>query len=370
MILRKLDLQNFRLFSLINLDFTDGINLIAGENGQGKTSILEAIHYLALTKSFRTLKDKNAVKYDHTFLNIQGHIISATSQRYNIRFFYSSKESKQIFVNEKRLTKFSEYIGTVPCVVLTLEDLRLTYGSPAERRKFINVLLSQVSPLYLENLKNYKKSLQQRSALLTDDNHKNILDQINIWDEQLVTYGIPLMRKRIEFSKFLNTNLSQNYGRYSRRNETITAKYKSNLSPDADQKSDDELQSKFYIKLKENFARDIALQKTLCGPHRDDMEFFKDNKSFKDYGSQGENKTLIIVLKFLEWEYLSQNRKSKPVLLLDDIFGELDEKRMNGLLEYLKNIGQAFITTTMDNKFSPDIVTGKYLVKEGNVYDA
>lgn len=370
MILRKLELQNFRLFSFISLDFKDGINLITGKNGQGKTSILESIHYLALTKSFRTLRDKNAVKHENTFLNIRGNIISVTSQHKNIRFFYSFQDSKQIFVNDKKIKKFSEYIGTIPCVVLTLDDLRLSYGSPAVRRKFLDILLSQVSPVYLENLKNYRRSIQQRAALLANHNPGNIKNQIGIWDEQLVKYGIPIIRKRIDLIAFLNQNLSEKYSNYSQNNEVISAKYKSNLISDIEKKSDEELKKSFLTKLKENYEKEIAKQATITGPHRDDVEFYKEKKSFKDFGSQGENKTLIIVLKFLEWEYLSQNRQKTPVLLLDDIFSELDELRMNGLLDYLGHIGQAFITTTMDNKFSDDIVSGKYVVEEGKIFDA
>jgi DNA replication and repair protein RecF len=371
MVLRKLELQNFRLFSQIDLSFSDGINLITGKNGQGKTSILEAIHYLALTKSFRTSKDKNAVKYKQSFLNIRGNIISVTSQQNNIRFFYSSQDSKQIFVNEKRVKKFSEYIGTIPCVILTLDDLRLSSGSPSERRRFFNILLSQVSPVYLENLKNYRKSVQQRSALLTDKKPENIKNQIGIWNEQLVKYGIPIVKKRLDLIDFLNSHLSEKYQQYSGEKEVVRVKYKTNfITEEKMTKPDEELAEIFMKKLNENYDREIAFQTTLTGPHRDDIEFFKDNKSFKEYASQGENKTLIIVLKFLEWEYLSQNRHKNPVLLLDDIFGELDESRMNRLLEYLQHIGQAFITTTMDQKFSKEIVSRKFVIKEGNVFDA
>ena len=366
MILRKIDLQNFRLFSQITLNFSDGINLITGKNGQGKTSILEAIHYLALTKSFRTSKDKNAVKYSQSFLNIRGNIVSDTSQQNNIRLYYSSQDSKQIFVNDKRITKFSEYIGTIPCVVLTLDDLKLSYGSPSERRKFFDILLSQVSPVYLENLKNYRRSVQQRSTLLTDRNKGNINSQISIWNEQLVKYGVPIARKRRHLIDFLNKYLSEKYQNFSGEDEKIQARYKNNItSSDIGDISDEQLAELFESKLETNFERELALQTTITGPHRDDIEFYKDNKSFREYASQGENKTLIIVLKFLEWEYLSQNRKKNPVLLLDDIFGELDDNRMNRLLEYLQPVGQTFITTTMDHKFSDSIDSKKYIIENG-----
>lgn len=370
MIIRKLKLQNFRLFSEVDLSFTDGINLITGRNGQGKTSILESIHYLALTKSFRTTVDKNVIKYDESYFNIRGHILSVNSQHTDVRVFFSHQDAKQIFIDEKKILRFSDYLGTVPCVVLTPDDLKLSYGSPGERRRFLDVLLSQVSSVYLDDLKNYRRALQQRNALLANEDKRVIKNQIEIWNLQLIKYGVPVIKKRLEFIRYLNENLTNQYQKYSSTTDTIAAKYKSQLVGDRNNCDEKELADRFNMRLNDKFAYEISRMSTETGPHRDDIDFFKNNKLFKEFGSQGENKTLIIVLKFLEWEYLSKNKKSKPVLLLDDIFGELDETRMHGLLYSLKQIGQAFITTTIADKFSDEIITGKYQIRDGQVFDA
>ena len=370
MIIRKLQLQNFRLFSHIDINFTEGINLITGRNGQGKTSILESIHYLALTKSFKTTVDRNTINYEKSFFNIRGHILSVNSQHTDVRVFYSLQDAKQIFIDEKRVLKFSDYLGTLPCVVLTPDDMKLTFGSPGERRRFLDILLSQVSSVYLDDLKNYRKALQQRNALLATGDKRIIKNQIDIWNDQLVKFGVPIVQKRIEFISFLNEKLTDQYQKYSSEQDTISAKYKSRLIKDAGETGKDSLSAKFHSRLESKLEYEMAKMSTETGPHRDDVEFYKNEKLFKEFASQGENKTLIIVIKFLEWEYLSKNKNSQPVLLLDDIFGELDETRMHGLLHYLKKIGQAFITTTIDDKFADEIITGKYIVKNGNIFDA
>ena len=370
MVIRKLMLQNFRLFSEIDLSFTDGINLITGKNGQGKTSILESIHYLALTKSFRTTVDKNAIKYDESYFNIRGHILSINSQQTDVRVYYSHQDAKQIFIDEKKVAKFSDYLGTVPCVVLTPDDLKLSYGSPGERRRFLDVLLSQVSSVYLDDLKNYRRALQQRNALLANKDRSIIKNQIEIWNMQLIKFGVPVIKKRLEFIRFLNEKLTIQYQKYSSTSDTIAARYKSQLVSDQDKTEETEISEKFLSRLNHKLDYEMAKMSTETGPHRDDIDFYKNKKLFKEFGSQGENKTLIIVLKFLEWEYLSRNKSNEPVLLLDDIFGELDETRMHGLLYYLKKIGQAFITTTIDDKFTDRIITGKYQVKDGKIFDA
>ena len=370
MIIRKLKLQNFRLFSEIDLSFTDGINLITGRNGQGKTSILESIHYLALTKSFRTSVDKNAIKYDESYFNIRGHVLSVNSQHTDVRVFYSHQDAKQIFIDEKRVVKFSDYLGTLPCVVLTPDDLKLSYGGPAERRRFLDVLLSQVSSLYLDDLKNYRRAILQRNALLANTDRRIIKNQIDIWNQQLIKFGVPVIKKRLEFVRFLNEKLTKQYQKYSSTSDSVAAKYKSQLVSDQDHADEKDISARFLSRLNSKLDYEMKKMSTETGPHRDDIDFYKNNKLFKEFGSQGENKTLIIVLKFLEWEYLSKNKESKPVLLLDDIFGELDETRMQGLLYYLRHIGQAFITTTIDSKFTDKIITGKYQISDGKVFDA
>jgi DNA replication and repair protein RecF len=357
MILDRLSLENFRVFKNLDTRFQNGINLITGMNGQGKTSILEAIYYLALTKSFRSNSDAQVINLTASSFDVTGTFTSPDIPRSEIRVYFSKTEGKHLFLNKKKVTAFSQFLGKVPCVVLTLDDLKLTFGNPAERRRFLDILLSQVSPTYLENLKIYRKAMQQRNALLTGDDINYARDNVEIWDEQIAASGSVIIKKREECITFFNQYLPEVYCTFSRGSELIEAKYKSSVSETTSE-------------LKAFFRYDFERKTTTTGPHRDDVEFSKDKKLFKNYASQGENKTLIIALKFIEWQYVSQNRNLKPVLLLDDIFGELDEYRMDGLLKFLDKNGQTFITTTLENKFDPSILAATYIVKDHKVYHA
>jgi DNA replication and repair protein RecF len=370
MFIKKLELKNFRLFPFININFTDGINIITGKNGQGKTSILESIYYLTLTKSFRTSNDRNVVKFEQNFFNIQSNFISQTSRNNNIRVFFSKAEGKHLFVDEKRISKFSEFIGTIPCIVLTLNDLKLANAGPLERRRFQDILLSQISPVYLDNLKNYKRLIHQKNALLASENKEKIRNQIEIWNEQLVTNGAQIIQKRLEFVKYFNENLSKYYVKFSRSKESITAIYKSTIGEDVNYEDYSNIVDTYRKKLDKVFDFECERKSSVVGPHRDDIDFYKDAKLFKEFASQGENKTLIIALKFLEWDYISEKKNIKPILLLDDIFSELDNIRMQGLLEFLMDIGQTFITTTSAEKFRGGFISKVFTIDDTKIYDA
>ena len=313
-------------------------------NGVGKTSILESIYFAALTKSFRTNNDKQAIRYGNEFFNIQTAFEKKDGQKFNIRFFFSTANGKNLFVNNKRVLRFSDFLGTIPCVVLTLGDLKLTFGGPSERRRFMDILLSQVSPLYIDHLKNYRRSLIQRNALLAQSAAQNIHKQLEIWNEKLVEHGTAIVAKRKDLLAYLNQHLGKRYNYFTRRSEDISVRYQSTIDTDTE-----DMTKNFFERLRKAFEIEKRRAMTIVGPHRDDLEFFKDGKSFKEFGSQGENKTLVIALKLTEWEYLTALRKTNPVLLLDDIFGEIDRYRIQALVEVLKQAGQVFITTTMEN---------------------
>jgi DNA replication and repair protein RecF len=343
MILRELQLENFRLFSQTEIAFSDDVNIITGKNGQGKTSVLESLYYTALTKSFRTKNDKNVIRYNEDYFNISTSFISEDKQPFDLRVFYSAEDGKHVFRDNNKIPKFSEYIGTVPCVLLTPEDLRLTLGSPGERRRFLDILLSQVSPLYLDHLKNYRRTLMQRNALLAKSSYEDIHRELEIWNDKLVEHGSAIVLKRKTLADYLNDNLGKQYNRFTSAHEKITVSYHCMLTP-----SSENLEQQFYDRLRRSYQIERQRSTTMVGPHRDDLEFFKEGKSFREYGSQGENKTLVIAIKLSEWEFLSLSSKKEPILLLDDIFGELDGYRINALVGVLNCIGQTFITTTME----------------------
>jgi len=370
MILKELEVENFRVFPNLQIKFSDGINIISGMNGQGKTSILESIYYIALTKSFRTSNDNHAISYNKKHFNIKSGFVSGKSEKKIIRIFHSNSEGKHLFINKKEVLKFSEYIGTVPCVILTLDDLKLTLGGPQERRRFLDILISQISPVYLEDLKIYRRTLQQRNALLGIENKGEIKNQISIWNEKLIEYGSRIISQRLHFIDFLNRYLSEYYNKISTLNDRINVEYHSSLGEREYLTDQKKITDRFEKKLSLIFKYEIERKRSVIGPHRDDIYFFKEDKIFRDFCSQGENKTLVIALKFLEWEYISKERQIKPILLLDDIFGELDEIRMQGLLDFLEIIGQACITTTMQDKFKTHHTSQKFILKDNKLYDA
>jgi DNA replication and repair protein RecF len=361
MVLRELQLENFRLFSQIEITFSSDINIITGKNGQGKTSILESLYYAALTKSFKTNNDRNVVCYDKDHFNIVSSFSADDKAPFNLRVFYSLADGKHLFLDGRKILRFSEYIGTVPCVLLTLDDLKLTLGSPGERRRFLDILLSQVSPLYLDHLKNYRRSLMQRNALLSRNTDVNIQQELETWNAKLVEHGTAIIVKRKELIDYLNNDLSEQYNRFVNKKEKISVEYRCFTDP-----SSEDLTGQFYERLQRSYHIDRQRNTTTTGPHRDDLEFYKNGKSFKEYGSQGENKTLVIAIKLSEWEYLSSSRNTKPILLLDDIFGELDQYRIQALVNVLHRVGQGFITTTME--MFP-FKGNKLIVSEGKVFD-
>jgi DNA replication and repair protein RecF len=205
---------------------------------------------------------------------------------------------------------------------------------------------------------------------LASENKERIKNQIEIWNEQLVTTGTQIIQKRLEFVKYLNENLSRYYEKFSRSNENIAAVYSSTVSEDINHGSPDNIKDTYQNKLVNIFDYECERKSSVIGPHRDDVDFYKNNKLFKEYASQGENKTLIITLKFLEWDYITKKKNIKPILLLDDIFGELDSSRMEGLLEFLRDIGQTFITTTSADKFKDGFISKVFTVNNTKIYDA
>ena len=353
MILEKLQINQFRNISKESIRFDKKVNILYGRNGQGKTSFLETIYILALTKSFKAYSDKIFLQHSQNFLEIKGDFISANKNNMEIRYYYSETEGKNVFLNGNKLDKFSDLIGIVPVVLLSLEDFELTYGLPANRRRFLDILLSQVHPLYLNALQNYKKCLAQRNKLLTLIKEiKEPPSSLEPWDEQLVKYGSEIVRYRLQFVDFLSQRMSTKYRKISSiAEENVEVEYKTNIM--GEKQISDRKKSTILFKeqLVKNKEKDILKETTTVGPHRDDLLFLKNGYPFKTYGSQGENKTFLIALKLVESEYVLKNAKEEPLLLLDDIFGELDEYRIGRLLDYITEIGQTFITTTVRQKF-------------------
>nr|NIV04320.1 DNA replication and repair protein RecF [Calditrichia bacterium]NIV72209.1 DNA replication and repair protein RecF [Calditrichia bacterium]NIV99128.1 DNA replication and repair protein RecF [Candidatus Saccharibacteria bacterium] len=274
-------------------------------------------------------------------------------------------KGKHLTVNRQKAQKFSEYIGEVPVVLLNPADLNLSQGSPAQRRRFMDVLLSQSSKLYLHHLIQYNRSLKQRNRLL--DSELKDWQLIHSWEENLVTHGTEVILKRKETAEQLSEMVSRFYQELSQEVDRVKIIYRSNVPF----RTGEDVVEVYRQQFEQKRAQETNYGATMVGPHRDDLLFLINGTIMKDYASQGEHKTFVIALKLAEFRYLQQQRSQSPILLFDDIFGELDSQRIQSMLNQLSQIGQVFVTTTSRNFFDKvrdfDASTHYYFVEEGKI---
>jgi len=350
MFLSKLVLKNFRLFENIEIDFHPAVNIIHGLNAQGKTTLLEAIYYLAITKSFRSGNDAVAVNNSASFFDITGSLFDGVDRTTKLRLFYSSKDGKHAFLNNQKIKAFSELIGYIPVTLLSLEDLDITYGVPSSRRRFADILLSQVSKEYLINLQNYKRVVNQKNKLLNSEDKRLIDKELYLWNQQMSAYGSEILKSRLELVQYLNEGIGEYYRKISSKDENIKIIYNSTVKTDGEFSANN-LAENFTKALADNEQSERKNARAAIGPHRDDIEFLKEGKPIKSFGSQGENKTFLIALKLLENEFISDSKKKTAIFLMDDVFGELDDNRIKNFLINFNSSGQTFITTTSKQSF-------------------
>ena len=368
MFLRELCLNNFRLFPFIELEFGDEFNVLSGMNGQGKTSILEAIHYLTLTRSFRVNDDSAAVRFTSDHFDITARFFLNPAETNNVRIFYSPGQGKNFFINGKKIMTFAEVIGLIPCVISTLDDLKLIFGAPADRRRFMDIVLAQTSSIYLQDLKIYRQILQQRNALLNSANRSAIRQQMDGWNKQIINYGAQIIRRRLDFVDFLNRHLAGFYSGFTGQIEQVQAVYKTDIFSMDDSFDPAEIEKLYGKKLEKMFDIECEKKMTLYGPHRDDLEFYRNNKSTRQFSSLGENKIFVLCLKFCEWKYLMTKKGQKPLLLLDDIFAELDKNKCQQVFSIMQEMGQVFITTTGQNELPQSRAIKNYIIADGEAH--
>lgn len=348
MILSRLSLRNFRTHKNINLTFSEALNYIVGGNGQGKTSILEAAYYLCTTKSF-CAKDIEAVSFSENDFEINGFFSDLTDDK--IRAFFSVPENrKYYFQNEKLISRSSQIIGKFPVVILTPADHAVTQGSPAERRKLVDSIISQASSTYLNILLDYNKTLKQRSVVLNqlkENFTKSTFIELDAWTEKLIESGVELIHHRKTFIDEFNKYVLESYKKIIDDTEIPSITYTF-----LDVSKEVEIKNVFKSLIKERKEEEIRRGVNLVGPHRDDFVFKVNDINLRTYGSQGQHKTFQTALRFAEFFYLKDTSGKTPIFLLDDVFGELDAYRAGKISEYLKEVGQAFITLTDFADFS------------------
>ncbi|MBN1301666.1 MAG: DNA replication and repair protein RecF [Melioribacteraceae bacterium] len=343
MVLSSIGLRNFRLHKNTNLDFSKDLNYIVGGNGQGKTTVLEAIYYLCTTKNLNQNQDSEAVSFDEKHFEVKGHFRDLTENITRIHFDLETSK-KTYFVDEKQTYRASSIIGKFPVVTLVQSDHAVTLGAPAERRKLVDSIISQYSETYLIYLLDYNKTLRHRSALLSkirELNDKSLMPQLEAWTETLVKMGLEIIKHRLKFVENFNEYVCHAYNKIMEKKENPSIEY--NFMGET---RESEIEGKFIQELNNSREDELRRAKNLIGPHRDDFHFYINHYELRKYGSQGQHKTFQIALRFAQFFYMKDRLGRTPLFLMDDVFGELDANRAKKISMFLREIGQAFITMT------------------------
>ncbi|MBN2879201.1 MAG: DNA replication/repair protein RecF [Clostridia bacterium] len=339
MILKSISYTNIRNLQNTVLIPSENITVFTGENAQGKTNILEGIHICCTGRSHRTSKDNEVIKIgkEMAYLDIQ---CQKRDGIHRVEIALKNQNRKAISINGYPAKRLGELMGQINCVMFSPEDLSLITSGPQYRRKFIDIALSQINPKYFYALQNYQKVIAQRNNLLKSlsTSNKNI-DTLSVWDEQLCDYGSQIYILRKEFIENINKKCSQIHSHISGGRENLSILFMSNIKGS----TAGEAYEVFLNLLKKNHAVDIRRQITQIGIHRDDIKLMLDDIDVRTQGSQGQKRTTALSLKFSEIEIMKEYSGELPVLLLDDVFSELDKNRRKWLLKYIKDI-QTFIT--------------------------
>jgi DNA replication and repair protein RecF len=342
MYLRKLALTNFKNYDSTELEFSPRINCFVGNNGVGKTNILDAIHYLSLTKSFFNNIDSISVRHGEEYFIINGTFVRNGDED-QIYCAFQKQKQKVLKKNSKEYQKLAEHIGKFPVVMISPADSALISEGSEERRKFLNKIISQYNAEYLDSVLKYSKALQHRNRLLKDfkTSGKFDNDALQIWDSQLVKYGTYVFRERKSLVEELIPVFQEHYSMICSGKEKVRLSYKSHLS-----------EGSFSEALVNSVSKDRFLEYTTIGIHKDDLLLEMNDHPVKSLGSQGQQKSYLVALKLAKFDYISRKSGISPILLLDDIFDKFDAERVEQIIRLVGNqkFGQIFITDTHQSR--------------------
>lgn len=365
MFITNVKIDGFRNLKNISLSPIPNINVLMGENAQGKTNLLEALWISSGAKSFRNAKDKEMLGFSSQIATVEVTFQDKErEQKVSITLSPNTKERK-ILLNGVKLRSFSELIGKLQCVIFTPQDLDLTKGSPEIRRNYIDLCISQIKPMYVKVISKYENILSQRNALL-----KNIVmgiskaEELDIWDDQLARQGAYISMLRKVYTDILYRHSAELYNEISGGKENLSLEYYSTVFENLENRTDykGEMAREYFAKLKSTQNDDIRLGYTQVGVHRDDISVKINGISVKDYGSQGQNRSAALCMKLGQAKALCSEIGEMPVILLDDVLSELDVNRKNFVLKQI-NDAQIFITCCEPIK----IKAGVYKVKSGEI---
>ena len=359
MYIKKIKLCDYRNYKEAELELDEKVNILYGDNAQGKTNILESIYLCGTTKSHRGSKDRDIIRIGCDESHIKMYVKKEGLEHY-IDMHLKKNKAKGIAINGISIKKSSELMGFINIIFFSPEDLNIIKNGPSERRRFMDMELCQLNGIYLDNLSRYNKILNQRNHLLKQiKSNKELMDTLSVWDEQLVKYGAEIIKARSDFIYRIKDIAGDIHKKLTGGREELLVTYE----PDTDIES-------FAEKMKKNIERDIYHQYTHCGPHRDDLKFIANSMDIRTYGSQGQKRTAALSLKLSEIEIVKNKSGDIPVLLLDDVLSELDRKRQNYILECIKDVQTIVTCTGLEEFVNYRMSVNKiYKVENGNIID-
>ena len=359
MYIESIRLNNFRNYESLEMNFDQGTNILYGDNAQGKTNILEAVYLAGTSKSHKGSKDREMIRFE----NEESHIrmmVKKGDLSYKIDMHLRKNKAKGVAINGLPIRKARELLGVVNLVFFSPEDLNIIKEGPAGRRRFIDLELSQLDKIYLNNLSNYNRIINQRNSLLKDiycSNQQHLLETLDIWDMQLAAYGTKVLDRRKEFVRQVNEIISEIHFRLTGGKERLSLTYESSIGEMSMEQA-----------LKKNRERDLRMKSTSVGPHRDDLCFLSGDLDIRKFGSQGQQRTAALSLKLAEIELVKRIIGDTPILLLDDVLSELDKNRQNYLLDSIHDIQTVITCTGLDEFVNHRFSINKiFHVKSGHV---
>lgn len=351
--IHSVELVNFRNYEKEKIHFKNNLNVIVGKNAQGKTNLLESIFLCCVGKSFKTNVEKDLINKTKTSASIK---INFTNKKGKVNVTVGLENNKKfVKLNEINLLKISQLLGNLCCVFFSPNELKLVKETPEDRRKFINLDLSQINKEYYFNLIRYNNILKERNKLLKMYESENtIKETLPIWDAQLANVGAKIIKDRLNFINKLNAFAHIEHKNLTSNEENLFISYNSNEN--LENKTESEIEQSLLNNLKINHDKDIKLKYTTIGPHRDDLKFSINGFDVKNFASQGQQRTVALSLKLAELEIFKEVLGEYPILLLDDVFSELDDNRQNKLINRVKSIQTIITTTNFNYNISANII--------------
>ena len=367
--LKSIKLKHYRNYDFAQLDFDPHLNLIIGDNAQGKTNLLEAVYVSGFGKSFRTSKENELIGFQKEIAYVSVEIERDNHVIDRIEYRINQKSKKEFLVNGINITRISELLGSINLILFYPDDLKLIKDSPVERRRFLNRELSHISKLYCSDIIEYNRILEERNELLKKvQENRQWYDMLDVYDEQLSEKGSRIIAKRISFTNKLNEISNKLHNAITENKENLSIHYVTSIK---NIDNYDKIKGDLILLLQKNRDMDIRRGFTSVGPHRDDLDILVNNINIKVFGSQGQQRTAALSLKLSEIEIIKEEVGEYPILLLDDVMSELDIKRQRDLIHALKEVQTIVTTTDLKNLLDDYITSGKIIeIEHGSVLNS